>query len=130
MNYPYGAVQNHEALRFLIAQQTPLFVVHGLGECSYLTEIGCGVSIEDERLENLKTTITKLNTRGGKSYCDYVCLADVNIDENCNNHFMFHEKEDAEAYLKWAMDHTNTPEPDPFWDDYDDYYDPYDPGYD
>ena len=36
-----------------------------------------------------------------------LCLGDYNIGTHHNRHYLFHLREDAEAYLKWAK--VNTP---------------------
>ena len=107
--YPYGAIENEAGLLFGMLGKT-LYGVHGLGSKSFLTVM--------ENVRNLHTTTfydgspdfrrieyTDVRYDNG-SWVSGCCLGDFNIGKHHNSHYLFHNREDAEAYLAWARKHT------------------------
>ena len=118
--YPFGAIESEQPLLMGLLGQT-LYGVHGLGSSSWLTVM--------ENVRNLHTVEFKY-MGGSARFFEYTdvthgdpwdttsCLGDFNIDAHHNDHYLFHQREDAEAYLAWAKENTAEPRRD-LWDDYD-----------
>jgi len=122
--YPFGAIESEEPLLLGLLGQT-LYGVHGLGPSSYLSEM--------RNVRNLHTV--EFEYMGGSArffewtYPDEdlnssSALGDLNIGSHHNHHYLFHNREDAEAYLAWAKENTPGIKRD-IWDDYDYDYDYY-----
>ena len=122
--YPFGAIESEEPILLGLLGQT-LYGVHGLGSSSFLTVM--------ENVRNLHTNSSGFRkieyTVGDRdSHWDSsCCLGDFNILHHHNDHYLFHNREDAEAYLLWAKENTAEIKRDPWWDDYD-YFNDYDYG--
>ena len=105
IKFPYGAIENERPLILGLLGQT-LYAVHGLGESSYITAMYNTRNLHTNgsgfRAIEYDTDSTYSNERWKSSSC----LGDLNIGAHHNDHFLFHCKEDAEAYLAWAR--TNT----------------------
>lgn len=128
--YPFGAIESEEPLLLGLLGQT-LYGVHGLGSSSYLTVMS--------NVRNLHTSVFSDGSPGFRriEYTDVThendpwdntsCLGDLNIGEHHNQHYLFHQREDAEAYLAWALENTAEIKRDPWYlnYDYDDIYDIY-----
>lgn len=119
--YPFGAIEDEKAILLNLLGKT-LYGVHGLGKSSFLTEM--------RNVRNLHTVDFKL-IGGSARFFDWEyhdglktnsSLGDFNIGAHHNRHYLFHNREDAEAYLAWARENTEAPEPLPWWfDDFDDH---------
>lgn len=121
--YPFGAIESEEPLLLGLLGQT-LYGVHGLGSSSWLTVM--------ENVRNLHSTemsgfraIEYTDVTRDERWDTSCCLGDFNIDAHHNHHYLFHTREDAEAYLAYALEHTPEIRRDP-WDDYDTWVDDYD----
>ena len=117
--YPFGAIESEEPILLGLLGQT-LYGVHGLGSSSYLT---------------VMSNVRNLHTNGsgfraieydvhssysmGAAHKSSSCLGDFNIGHHHNDHYLFHNRADAEAYLAWARENTGEIRSDPWWDDYD-----------
>jgi hypothetical protein len=105
--YPHGAIEDETGLLFAMLGRT-LYGVHGLGKRSFLTVM--------ENVRNLHTTpsdygdgfrkIEYTGISGNESWETSSCLGDYNIGHHHNQHYLFHLREDAEAYLEWAKENT------------------------
>lgn len=118
--YPFGAIESEEPILLGLLGQT-LYGVHGLGSSSWLTVM--------QNVRNLHTSVFSDGSTGfrrieytdvthGDPWDNTSCLGDFNIDAHHNDHYLFHQREDAEAYLAWARENTAEPRRD-LWDDYD-----------
>lgn len=120
--YPFGAIESEKPILMGLLGQT-LYGVHGLGSSSFLTEM--------RNVRNLHSTKNSGFRAIEWTYSDEdldsrSCLGDFNIGAHHNHHYLFHNREDAEAYLAYAKENTPEIRHDPFWDDYDAYDDGYD----
>ena len=108
-NYPYGAIESEQSLILGLLGQT-LYGVHGLGSSSFLTVM--------RNVRNLHTTPFIDGSQGfrrieytvvnrGDPWESGRCLGDFNIGHHHNNHYLFHNREDADAYLAWALLNTD-----------------------
>lgn len=101
--YPSGAIEDEKTLLLGLLGKT-LYGVHGLGSRSFLA---------------VMTNIRNLNTKSGYRCIEYTdatnpndtyetscCLGDFNIGSHHNNHYIFHTREAADAYLVWAKVNT------------------------
>jgi hypothetical protein len=103
--YPFGAIESEQPLLMGLLGQT-LYGVHGLGSSSFLTVM--------QNCRNLHTSVFSDGSPGFRrieyTYDDAwdtgCCLGDFNIDAHHNQHYLFHNREDAEAYLAWALANT------------------------
>lgn len=129
--YPFGAIESEEPIVLGLLGQT-LYGVHGLGSSSFLTVMSNVRNLETIKLSYTGGTIRKMAytdvTRENDPWDTDCCLGDFNIGAHHNHHYLFHNREDAEAYLLWARENTAEIKSDPWWDDYD--YDDHDWGYD
>lgn len=118
--YPTGAIRNEDELIFGMLGRT-LYGVHGLGRQSFLTVM--------VNVRNLHTTPGGFSKEGfrkieytdcssDESWDTDTCLGDFNIGNHHNNHYLFHFRKDAEAYLAKAKENTPDIQHDK-WDDYD-----------
>lgn len=119
--YPHGAIEDETGLLFGMLGRT-LYGIHGLGKQSFLTVM--------ENVRNLHTTpsnygdgflkIEYTDSSGNESWESSACLGDFNIGHHHNHHYLFHFREDAEAYLEWAKVNTSRIR-NSWYDDHDDY---------
>ena len=108
--YPYGAIESEKPLLFGLMGQT-LYAVHGLGTKSYIHEM--------QNVRNLHTIADGSRVIDYEYQSTYVGgirethlhLTDFNIGEHYNDHYIFHTREDADAYLSWAKKNTRDPDP-------------------
>lgn len=100
-NYPKGALTCEEDLLFHLLGQ-PLYLVHGLGESSFLTEM---VNVRNLYTYNEKSRIFEYDNEV-HGYSSEHHLADCNIGAHHNDHYLFRHKEDALNYLAYAKKHT------------------------
>lgn len=111
--YPLGAIETEVQI---LPGQT-LYGVHGLGSSSFLTVM--------ENVRNLHTNslgYRKIEyTVGDRDdpWDSECCLGDFNILHHHNQHYLFHNRKDAEAYLAYAKENTGETNSDPWWNDYD-----------
>lgn len=103
-DYPKGALTCEEDLLFHLLGQT-LYLVHGLGESSYLTEM-----IEVRNLHTSKYGARIMEYYNATHRYSSTChLADCNIGAHYNQHYFFRNRQDAEDYLQVAKKHTPNP---------------------
>ena len=128
--YPFGAIESEEPILLGLLGQT-LYGVHGLGSNSFLSEMSNVRELKTVELQYTGGSIRKMSytdtTRSGDPWDTECCLGDFNIGAHHNCHYLFHNREDAEAYLLWAKENTAEIKRDPWWDNYD-YFDDYDYG--
>lgn len=104
--YPFGAIENEGPLLFGLMGQT-LYSVHGLGARSFITMMS--------NVRNLSTNNSNFRRieydadYSGNNWKTSLCLGDFNIGAHHNDHYIFHNREDAEAYLAWAKVNTAGP---------------------
>lgn len=93
--YPFGAVPTSELLEVGMI----IYTVHGLGSTSFLEALHINEIIEPGRIatNDIKT-----------GFQDRLCFHDFNVDaiNGYNSHYIFHDREDAEAYHSWALKNT------------------------
>lgn len=120
--YPFGAIESEEPILLGLLGQT-LYGVHGLGSSSFLTVMSNVRDLSTVELSYTGGTIRKMAytdvTRENDSWDTDCCLGDFNIGHHHNDHYLFHNRADAEAYLAWARENTGEIRSDPWWDDYD-----------
>ena len=110
--YPCGAIQSESSLLFGLLGQT-LYAVLGLGTRSYIHEM--------QNVRNLHTIYNESRVIEYDYQSDYsgairateLHLSDFNIGAHYNDHYIFHTREDADAYLSWAKKTTRDPKPGP-----------------
>lgn len=119
--YPFGAIESEEPILLGLLGQT-LYGVHGLGSRSFLTVMSNVCELETIELSHSLGSVRKMAytdvTRDGDPWDNDCCLGDFNIGAHHNNHYLFHDRADAEAYLAHAKEHTPEIRNDP-WDDWD-----------
>lgn len=127
--YPFGAIESEEPILLGLLGQT-LYSVHGLGSSSWLTVMNNVRNLHTSVFSDGSTGFRVLEytdaTREGDHWDTSTCLGDLNIGAHHNHHYLFHCREDAEAYLAWALANTAEIRNHP-WDDWD--YDDQDWGY-
>lgn len=109
--YPQGAIQTVEEANRYVGHT--LYAIRGLGSSSWMEE-------------ELPTGYAYSSTSNSHIMPDKgmgIFLGDRNIGCHHNQHYLFHNKPDAEAYLAYAKTQTREIERDWWdtWDDYDDY---------
>lgn len=103
--YPFGAIENEGPLLFGLMGQT-LYGVHGLGPSSFTTVMS--------NVRNLTTNTSGFRcieydvNRPKDTLRSGCCLGDFNIGAHHNAHYIFHNREDADAYLAWAKENTQS----------------------
>lgn len=115
--YPFGAIETIEALAALKGKT--VFHVHGLGASSWLTEYqDIGEPLAEEPSPDILVVYGTVDNEYAKEgwVRSRFCPGDVNITSHHNSHYVFHVKEDAEAYLHWAKENTSPPDPLRFMD--------------
>lgn len=95
--YPQGALQTVEQV-FAAYGQTA-YLVHGLGGSSFTNELRIGTPKYDKRND-----IWAVGDEN--DYRNKFCMGDVNIGKHHNHHYLFLNREDAEAYLAYAKVNT------------------------
>lgn len=100
-DYPKGAITNEKDLFFHLLGQ-PLYHVHGLGESSYLTEM---VEVRNLHTNEYGSRIVEYYN-AVHQYSTTCHLADCNIGAHHNQHYLFRHRQDADAYLQFAKEHT------------------------
>lgn len=122
--YPFGAIESEQPLLLGLLGQT-LYGVHGLGSSSWLTVMGNCRNLHTSVFSDGSTGFRRIEyTVGDRDdpWDSGCCLGDFNIGQHHNDHYLFHNREDAEAYLAWAKENTAEIKKDPWYLDYD-YYD-------
>jgi len=106
--YPFGALETTDAARY--AENKTLYAVLGLGQQSSM-EINMRIS--ELKLTSHGTLYFTSTIENGIGWEDGRChLMDHNIGAHYNNHYLFHDIEDAQAYLSWAKENTTFPKRD------------------
>lgn len=120
--YPFGAIESEEPLLLGLLGQT-LYGVHGLGPSSFLSEMRNVRNLHTVKFEHSSYSARFFDwTYPDEDLNSSSALGDLNIGAHHNHHYLFHNREDAEAYLAWARENTPAIGRDS-WDDYDyDYY--------
>lgn len=89
--YPQGAIQTVEQLFAAYDQQA--FKVYGLGVHSFLQEVTVPAMIYNGGIDCWF---------GGDRFGDRIASGDLNIGKHHNEHYLFLNRADAEAYLAYA----------------------------
>ena len=93
--YPFGAVLRGDLLEVGMI----IYTVHGLGSASFLEALHINEFIESGRI-----AVNDIKT----GFQDTMSFRDFNVDmiNGYNSHYIFHDREDAEAYHAWALENT------------------------
>lgn len=116
--YPFGAIESEKPILFGLLGKT-LYGVHGLGSASFMTEM--------KNVRNLHTNGSGFreieydvdSSYNSDTFKSSGCLGDLNIGHHHNDHYLFHDRADAEAYLEYALHNTPGIKNDPWYDGYD-----------
>ena len=95
--YPQGAIQtNNELNRYA---GCILYAVHGLGSHSFLSEYKIHPQAVVEYDDDPSYKIATMALVGDRQM---FCPGDCNVEKHHNQHYLFYNKEDADAYLAYA----------------------------
>lgn len=105
-SYPFGALENQDAVQ--LAYGKTLYAIIALGDESYMETY---MNISEIKQTDQSASLYFIGTCTGNLGWKYdkCFLRDHNIGAHYNNHYLFHDIEDAEAYLKYAKQYTSYP---------------------